>query len=162
MPPFFKRKVDKMISDVIHIGITVSSIESSIRFYRDVLGLSLVGRATMRGKETDLLFGREGITANLAYLKGEGSLASPPIELIEFIPGESGKERKQDLFSPSISEVCFRTDDIEKEYLRLKEKGVEFLSSPQFFDFRSYGMGKSKAVYFKDIDGTILELIEIV
>ena len=31
---------------------------------------------------------------------------------------------------------------------------------PQFFDFTSDGFGKSKAVYFKDNDGIILELME--
>lgn len=45
-------------------------------------------------------------------------------------------------------------------YDYLKESQVEFLSEPQFFDFSKDGFGKSKAVYFKDPDGIILELIE--
>ena len=37
----------------MHIGITVSNIEKSIIFYRDILGLTFKGQAVMEGKETD-------------------------------------------------------------------------------------------------------------
>ena len=32
------------LTDLHHVGLTVSNIEESIRFYRDVLGMELVGR----------------------------------------------------------------------------------------------------------------------
>lgn len=151
-----------MFSNVLHIGVTVSNLEKAINFYSDILGLTVVSRMIMEGKETDALFGRENLKVNLAYLKSSKELDTPPVELIEaLVNGESlNKKGSADLFTPSISEICFKTDDIDREYKRLKEKGVEFISEPQSFDFSDIGMGKSKAVYFKDQDGTILELIE--
>ena len=43
-----------MIREVMHIGITVSNMEKSIHFYKDILGLTFKGEAMMEGKETDL------------------------------------------------------------------------------------------------------------
>ncbi len=39
---------------------------------------------------------------------------------------------------------------------------MEFLSDPQYFDLSSQGFGKSKAVYLKDPDGIVLELMECI
>lgn len=60
----------------------------------------------------------------------------------------------------SISEICFACTDIDKVYEKLQAEGVECLSGPEFFDFSEIGFGKSKAFYFKDPDGIILEAIQ--
>ena len=148
-----------MITDVLHIGVTVKDIDRSIAFYRDVMGLAFQGEILMEGPETDLLFRRKDCKARVAYLSGDKTLAGPPVELIQFILSDI-EEDPADLFKTSISEICFETDDIWEEYRRMKELGVEFLSEPQEFDFTPYGFGKSMALYFKDPDGIILELIE--
>ena len=63
-----------------------------------------------------------------------------------------------DLFHTSIWELCFAVKDIDREYQRRKERGVQFLSKPQTFDSTEYGFGKSRIVYFRDSDGIVLEL----
>lgn len=147
-----------MISSVVHIGITVSEMERSIAFYRDVLGFDYKNEMIMEGKETDLLFNKEGCKARVAYLTPKKYIGAQ-IELIQFL-SHTVEKQQTDLFRTSVSEICFLTDDIEREYKRLLNKGVEFLSKPQEFDFSEYGFGKSKAVYFRDLDGNILELVE--
>ena len=147
------------IKEMIHVGLTVSDMERSIEFYRDILGLEFKGQMTMEGPETDILFGRENSKAKVAYLNGSNELHCPPVELIHFenIPVE---HQKTDLFRTSASEICFAVEDIFKVYEDLKAKGVEFISEPQHFDFTESGYGKSIAVYFRDPDGIILELTE--
>lgn len=147
-----------MISYIMHVGITVSDIERSISFYRDILGLKFEGQLLMEGPETDLLFAQKDCHVRIAYLNGSTHLFASPIELLQF--SSTDGHTHPSLFKTSISEVCFATDDIEKEYERLLQKGVEFLSQPQTFDYTSSGFGKSKAVYFKDPDGIILELMQ--
>lgn len=154
---YYKEKM--MIKEVIHIGVTVSDMEKSIAFYRDTLGLKMTGRLWMSGPRTDLLFGWEGADCRVTYWQGSDDLSMPPVELIQFTKTRIEK-RPMSLRRTGVSEICFRVTDIDKAYQRLREKGVEFLSAPQYFDFRSIGMGQSKAVYFRDPDGTILELIE--
>lgn len=148
-----------MIRHVVHIGITVSDMKRSLDFYKNILGLRYEGEMIMEGEETDKLFDRKNSKVKVAYLNGSSELYSPPIELLEFL-NHGAEIDSASLHKTSISEVCFHVDDIEKTYSRLKKKGVEFISKPQHFDFTPQGFGKSKAVYFKDPDGIILELLE--
>ncbi len=149
-----------MITSIIHVGVTVSDLDRSIAFYRDTLGLAFRGELLMEGEATDKLFGRPNSRARVAYLNGSDHLEVPPVELIQFTDRQI-ERRSSDLFATSISEICFVTDDIQREYDRLRALGVEFLSEPQDFDFTADGFGKSKAVYFKDPDGIILELMQM-
>ena len=147
-----------MFQSVAHIGFTVSDLDRSVAFYRDVLGLSYVGEMEMDGPETAALFQREGCTARVAYLSTADKKA-PPVELIQFTD-KASQTGKPSLFTTSISELCFATENIDREYETLKAKGVRFLSEPQTFDSTAYGFGKSRAVYLFDPDGNILELIQ--
>lgn len=81
------------------------------------------------------------------------------LELIQFIDSDISKVQS-DLFKTSISEICFYTDDIDFVYKKFKENNVEYLSAPQNFDFSADGFGKSRAFYFRDPDGIILEMMQ--
>ena len=148
-----------MLGKIYHVGLTVSNIDKSIEFYRDILGLEFQGEILMEGKETDILFNKPNSRCRVAYLNGSKIIHTPPIELIQFLDTEIYNS-KADLFKTSISEICFEVKDIQKVYEHLLANKVECLSSPQYFDFTKQGMGKSKALYFKDPDGIILELME--
>ena len=58
------------------------------------------------------MFRKENCKARVAYLNGSKALEAPPIELIQFVDSKIHKEQS-DLFTTSISEVCFYTDDID-------------------------------------------------
>ena len=148
-----------MVGRIYHVGLTVSDLDRSIAFYKAVLGLEFQGEIFMEGEETDKTFRKENCKARVAYLNGSKAVEAPPIELIQFIDEDVNKV-KSDLFTTSISEVCFYTDDIDSVYKVLIENHVECLSEPQYFDFSSQGFGKSKAFYFKDPDGIILEMMQ--
>ena len=148
-----------MIHGIYHVGLTVSNLDRSVAFYRDVLGLEYQGEILMEGKETDALFCRENCTARVAYLNGSQAVDAPPIELIQFV-GSEIVQAQPSLFTTSISEVCLQTDDIDSAYRHLIDHGVTCLSEPQSFDFSKQGFGKSKALYFLDPDGIVLELMQ--
>lgn len=148
-----------MLEHILHIGITVSDLDRSVAFYRDVLGLKYIGEIVMNDEETEILFGRKGASARVAYLSGAKDSSNPPVELIQFTD-QPAVEKKMDIFTTGISELCFYAKDIEKFYNHLVSLGVECFSKPQPFDFTKDGFGKSKAIYFRDPDGVILEVIE--
>lgn len=148
-----------MLKGIIHVGLTVTNLDRSVTFYRDVLGLSYLGEMEMEGPETEQLFQRKGCRARVAYLNGSREVGAPPVELIQFV-GQEPECQAGDLFRTSISELCFAVADMDREYRRLKELGVEFLSEPQTFDSTEYGFGKSRAVYLRDPDGIVLELLQ--
>ena len=148
-----------MAGQIFHVGLTVSNLDRSIRFYRDVLGLHFLGEIRMEGRETEEIFQRQHCRARVAYLNGSDHPQMPPLELIQFLDDEPERQPAS-LFRTSVSEVCFYTDQAEKAYEDLRKQGVECLSEPQMFDFTGDGFGRSKAFYFKDPDGIILEMME--
>ena len=148
-----------MVGRIYHVGLTVSDLERSIAFYRDMLGLEFQGEIFMEGEETDKMFRMENCKARVAYLNGSANIETPPVELIQFVDNEIHKEQSN-LFKTSISELCFYTDDIDTIYKKLIENNVDCLSEPQYFDFRADGFGESKAFYFRDPNGIILEIMQ--
>src|SRR4028118_348943 len=65
-----------------NVGITVRDLEATIAFFTD-LGLTVLGRDTVRGEWTDIAVGLDGNHANIAMLRtpdGNGRL-----ELFEYI-----------------------------------------------------------------------------
>lgn len=148
-----------MLKNIAHVGLTVMNLKRSIDFYQNTLGLCYQGQMVMEGESTDRLFALEGCKVKVAYLNGSDVLGAPPVELIEFA-SPAVNHLKNRLDQICIAELCFYVEDIDKVYEALKAKGVEFLSEPQFFNLENQGFGKSKAVYFKDPDGIILELMQ--
>lgn len=148
-----------MIGQIYHVGLTVSDLGRSVAFYRDVLGLRYQGGDPDGGKRDGAMFRRENCEARVAYLNGSDQLDMPPVELIQFVNDEI-HHTPMDLFTTSISELCFYTKDADGAYQKLVEQGVECFSAPQEFDFRQEGFGRSKAFYLRDPDGIILEIMQ--
>ena len=148
-----------MIGQFYHVGLTVSDLDRSVAVYRDALGLQYQGALLMEGKETEAMFRRENCKARVAYLNGSDQLHMPPVELIQFVEDEIHR-KPMDLFTTSISELCFYTEAAGADYQNLVAQGVEGFSAHQEFDFRQVGFGRSKAFYFRDPDGIILEIMQ--
>ena len=56
------------------------------------------------------------------------------------------------------TQLGFAVDDIEAEYTRMRDRGVEFISEPAPI---LLGATAIKIVFFRDPDGTLLELVEM-
>ena len=64
-----------MVGRIYHVGLTVSDLDRSIAFYRDILGLEFQGEIFMKGEETDKMFRRANCKARVAYLNGSKAIA---------------------------------------------------------------------------------------
>ena len=78
-----------MVGRIYHVGLTVSDLDRSIAFYRDILGLEFQGEIFMEGEETDKMFRRANCKARVAYLNGSKAIEAPPVELIQFVNNEA-------------------------------------------------------------------------
>jgi glyoxylase I family protein len=146
-----------MLGAFSHVGITVSDMERALRFYRDLLGLRVVGDVTFAGEEADLLTQEKGTQLRAVYLRSVEEPKGAPIELLYFLSPVAEGKPYPGIKNPGITEVAFWVKDIEKVYTDLKTQGVQFYSRPQLFELDEY---RVKAVYFRDPDGTTLELLQ--
>jgi len=116
-----------------HVVIAVSDFERSNRFYRDVLGAEIV--------EID---GRVAYRVGGQQLNVHGPGVQPA--MIARIP-----------VTPGNSDLCFEWDGtIAAAVAHLKAQAVRVEAGPMP---RGGAKGRGTSVYFRDPDGTLLELI---
>jgi catechol 2,3-dioxygenase-like lactoylglutathione lyase family enzyme len=146
-----------LLGAVHHVGLTVSDIERSIHFYRDVLGMTLVGRrplvdADYVGQQT----GYEGVQLSVASFQvSPGS--RPSLEVVQYL-NHTGQAADQATNRPGNSHLCFVVDDFDACYRRLQAHGVRFKSDPVTITAGPNQGGV--VIYFFDPDGHPLELFQ--
>src|SRR5690625_52483 len=77
-----------MITGVWHTSFTVSNIETSIRFYRDILGLELVHTQTQNNAYTRKLVGYKDANLKVAMFDLVGEKTEPSghfLEIVEYV-----------------------------------------------------------------------------
>ena len=118
-----------------HAVVAVTDWERSNRFYADVLGAEVV--EISRGR--------------YAYRLADGQ------QLNVHGPGSSPVPRAADPVRPGNSDLCFVWDGTPEEAVtHLVAHGVEIELGPAK---RVGGRGDGTSVYFRDPDGSLLELI---
>ena len=75
-----------MVGRIYHVGLTVSDLDKSIAFYRDILGLKYQGEIMMVGEETDKMFQKKNacVLHSLTNLKRFVQICSV-FQLTDFI-----------------------------------------------------------------------------
>jgi catechol 2,3-dioxygenase-like lactoylglutathione lyase family enzyme len=151
----YNGKEDKM-EGIFHTGITVSNLDRSVEFYRDVLGLELIMEQTQvfKGEQLSKSVGVPNANVRQAVLStGEGEL-----ELVQYVTPNSPVGEPMPLNTLGAMHVAFRVKDAVKKMEELEAKGIEFLSP---LNIEEEGpLAGLKWVYFKDPDGITLELLE--
>ena len=141
---------------ILHTGITVKDIDSALVFYRDVIGLKVLVEPTppAEGEELSAGVGVPGACLRQALL-GTDEVS---IELFEYLSPPAEAEMPLPVNNPGPGHVAFEVDDIQAEYRRMSELGVHFNTAPNFIE--EGPLSGWKWVYFKDPEGTVLELVE--
>jgi len=132
--------VKQGIVGAAHIGVTVSDIEKSIAFYKDVLFMELVHQNTLDD---------DAGVIKLAFLQ-KGDLV---IELYQMPVWDSTRG------DGVIDHIAFKVDDIEKVSEALKANGIEFEQKEIVFgDIMDNG---ARWILFRGPDGEHLELNQV-
>jgi len=141
-----------MITLLHHTAISVSDLDQSIRFYRDMLGMTLEWRMDHRkGEALESVVGMKDVDVSYAMLSGWGGR----IELFQYHSPE-GQPYPLDkaVCDKGITHIGFQVDHIDELYHKLLAQGVRFNSPPQ--ELRPC----VKAAYLHDPDGVTLEMIQ--
>jgi catechol 2,3-dioxygenase-like lactoylglutathione lyase family enzyme len=140
-----------MITGIHHSGIGVRDMETSLHFYRDLLGLEVTGDAEVEGPMVDAIVGLESARVRIVHLK---CAENQEIELFQYYaPTTSSFTKDFKQSDGGIIHLALFVDDLMKNYERLKESGVKFNSQP-------YNLGGTLAVYMRDPDGITIELMQ--
>lgn len=131
-----------------HVGITVSNLEETLAFYRDVLDLSVINRFSVGGEAFADAVDVEGGSADFAHLEADGVR----IELVEYDP------RAQDvpeagLNQPGATHVGLSVADLEAFSEDLPED-VPTISEPRTTE------SGTTIMFLRDPEGNLIEVLE--
>lgn len=142
-----------MIRGVDHTAISVPDLKAALDFYCGVLGFELESESGWpRGaRRVDQLVGLPDSQAKVAMV----ALGGTRVEIFQY---ESPTARGQDpdfrVCDHGITHICLAVSEIDAEYARLSNAGVDFNAEP-------VDVGKSICVYGRDPFGNVLELKEM-
>jgi len=131
-----------VIKRIDHIGIAVKSIEETLRFYEEALGL----KVTTTEAEPD----QRVVVAFLPAGESE-------VELVEPIDENGPVARFIQKRGEGIHHLCFEVTDIEATLARLEEKGVQLIDREPYI-----GTGGKKIAFIhpRATHGVLIELYE--
>jgi catechol 2,3-dioxygenase-like lactoylglutathione lyase family enzyme len=128
--------------DFQHTTVTVSDVNKSLAFYRDLLGFPYLGRLNYPnqvGLVIDFLeIGNHGILEIFSFAKA-------PVKPTEFILDDC---------QLGLRHMAFKVQSVDATTARLKTAGVEFTLEP------TNASGGVRIAFFKDPDGALCEIVE--
>lgn len=101
-----------MLTKINHIGIAVASLEESLPFYRDNLGMSFQGIEVVAEQKV-----------RVAMLQ----IGEAKIELLEPTGPESPIARFMEKNGPGIHHLAYEVDDIEQAIAKLEQEGARMI-----------------------------------
>ena len=142
------------VTSVGHTGITVSDIDASIAFYRDVLGFPVSEKVHIDGPIFETLTGVPSAQIDVAFVHAPG-------HVLELLCYRSSLRQTRSQLRPCDSgflHVCLKVSQIDQVVQAIGAAGFKAVGPVQTVpDGPAKGL---RAVYARDPDGVVLELIE--
>ena len=143
--------IDRLFLGIDHTAIVVADTEQSLHFYRDLLGMRIVGESENYGDEQEHLNNVFGAHLRITSLR---AASGPGIELLEYLAPRDGRPypadaRANDLFNwetvVAASDSTAILDRIQKQHLMIVSTGA-FESTAK------------EPVVFRDPDGHAIQM----
>jgi catechol 2,3-dioxygenase-like lactoylglutathione lyase family enzyme len=139
------------IQRLTHVGICVSDLERSLRFYRDLLGFTWEHELTIEGDPVDTLLRLRGTKLHAVYLARDGVR----IELLRYASPPAPPRRERALNELGLTHLSFRVADLRATVDGLRAAGERVLDET-VLDFPEFQSG---ACFVVDPDGQLIELV---
>lgn len=141
-----------MLQALTHIGICVSDIDRSIRFYREALGFKYVSDLEVAGEPSDTLLRLKDVELKAVYLERDGFR----IELLYYAsPARKPAPRRREMNDLGLTHLSFQVSDFEATLAALRGAGATVLEETIV---RIPG-GDPLAAFLTDPDGVLIELV---
>jgi len=155
--PKWHKPGDRLFLGIDHTAIVVGDTESSLRFYRDTLGLTVAGESENYGSEQEHLNQVFGARLRITALRApEG----PGIEFLEYLAPRDGRPYPAEIRANDLIhwETKLRVSHLDAAERILNARKTHFVSTGAVAtpDMR---LGFHKAMSVRDPDGHFLKLI---
>ena len=143
------------VGSVYHTGFTVSDLDRSIGFYRDLLGMRVVRRQHGTADYLGTVTGFPGVRLEVALQAPVvgGSL----LEQLQYV-SHPGAPTPRETNRPGNAHLCFKVDDLHAASAELERHGVTMISKPTEITAGLHRGGY--ALYLRDPDGFTVELYQ--
>jgi glyoxylase I family protein len=139
-----------------HTGITVSNLERSTAFWRDVLGFELSHTAHQTGKMAKEITGVAGAEIKLAVVKAPGG---HKIELLQYFAPANRKHVNVRPCDVGSVHIALLVNELDAVLERIAASAWRAAGEPQ--TLKSGPNAGKRVVYVRDPDGTTIELMEL-
>ena len=137
-----------------HIGICVSDIERSTRFYVDVLGFEQLYALDFGGNEVAVTMEQEGTFRSAMLLRGDVR-----VELLQWVDvATTGPGTRKPMTELGFTHLSFRVDDVHELTDAVRAAGGRVVE--ETLTTLGEGDGATRLLYVTDPDGTRIEFME--
>ncbi len=143
------------VSGVHHTSYTVSNMERSLAFYRDLLGCEIIWEREITDQYFRDIVAFSDSVVKAVELRIPGS--DHILELFEYAHPR-GQTVDMSTNNPGNSHVAFIVEDLQAAYEELSAKGVHFKSPPVRIDVGANT--EAWGAYVVDPDGITMELFQ--
>ncbi|MEB3218668.1 MAG: VOC family protein [Nostocales cyanobacterium 94392] len=156
--PKWQNPTNQLFLGIDHTAIVVSNTKSSLKFYRDLLGLKLAGESMNYGTEQQHLNNVEGAKLHISGLR---SYAGPGIEFLEYLTPKDGRNLPVDARANDLLhwQTTLVVKDAEASAQSLRINQSTFIS-PGVVVIPEQILGFQKGFLVRDPDGHAMRIVE--
>ena len=141
-----------MIKHLGHIALSVSNMERSLAFYRDLLGMETLMDLDITDDRIARVIGVPGAKCRIVHLK----LGANILELFQYSsPTGATRARQLQQYDHGFTHIGFEVNDFHNHIAELKKQNVEFLGEPVEFRPNVW------VAYFRGPDGEVCEFRQL-
>lgn len=143
-----------MITGIHHFALTVSDMDRSIAFYRDIFGLGVFSDRVVDRDYVERITAVPGARVRIVHLRGYDR----QVELLQYL-WPVGSPRARELPDAGSAHLCFVSDDLDADVERLRAADVTFRSLP--VETTNGPNRGGRGIYVEDPDGNGVEVVQL-
>lgn len=154
----WRQPSEKLFLGIDHTAIVVSDTDTSLKFYRDTLGMQIVGESENYGSEQEHLNNVFGARLRITSLR---AATGPGIEFLEYLTPQDGRPMPHDEKATDLMhwQTRLTTRNVEGAFQQLRAGKYAFVS-PGVVSLPEPALGFTKAALVRDPDGHVMQLTE--
>jgi catechol 2,3-dioxygenase-like lactoylglutathione lyase family enzyme len=156
--PKWQNSTNRTFLGIDHTAIVVSNTATSLKFYRDLLGLKLTGESTNYGTEQAHLNNVQGARLHISGLR---SISGPGIEFLEYLEPQDGRPLPADAKPNDLThwQTTLVVQDISAITKQLQIDRSTFIS-PAIVTIPGQILGFKQGILVRDPDGHPIRLVK--